>query len=248
MADGFEGHRAHGGVHAFRERTGEPVWSIGDRQNAECAAPARDADDSTGDWEIPGLTHPVIADGRVWFTRLRRHEDGASPHPQPWDSVDFVGCDLQTGAEEWTWLPFPGRHYFGPLRAPAYTNGLLLCITATTAFDAIDGSHLDAEPDEILLTALNTRTTEPVWQIRLPSLPVGSPVIVSNVVHLITHDGTVIALDAATGRTRWTHTCSEPIGVLPDEDAQMFEEEPVRLIPGDGSLLVQTRGTVRLLR
>ncbi|MFE4366753.1 PQQ-binding-like beta-propeller repeat protein [Streptomyces sp. NPDC056835] len=248
VTDGFEGHRVHGGVHAFPKGTGEPLWSIGDRQNAECAAPAQTDGDSTGDWEIPGLTHPIIADGRVWFTRLRRHDDGVYPHPQPWDGVDFVGCDLETGAEEWTWVPFAGRHHFEPLKAPAYTNGLLLCITATAAFDAADGSHLDAEPEEILLTALNTRTPESAWRSPLPGFPVGSPVIAGGVVYLLIHDGTVIALEVATGRTRWTHRCGEPVGALPDEDAQMFEEEPARLIPGDGSLLVQTAGTVRLLR
>ncbi|GAA2432781.1 hypothetical protein GCM10010191_53500 [Actinomadura vinacea] len=93
---------------------------------------------------------------------------------------------------------------------------------------------------------MSTRTAEPVWSSPLPGRPVGSPVVAGGVVHLIGHDGTVIALDTETGRTRWTHTCGEPIGALPDEDARMFEEEPA--IPGDGSLLVQTSETVRLLR
>ncbi|WP_026405622.1 PQQ-binding-like beta-propeller repeat protein [Actinomadura rifamycini] len=247
VADGFEGHRSHGGVHAFRYGTGEPLWSIEDRQNAECVAPARDTGDVTGDWDIPGLTHPVIAGGRVWFTRLRRHEDGADPHPQPWDAAEFIGCDLRTGALDLSWAPTPGRHHLGPLKAPACTNGLLLCVTVSATFGA-DGAHLEAPPDETSLTALDARTAEPVWRGALPGVPVGSPVIAGGIVHVITEDGTIVALEAATGQTRWTFACGEPAGVALDEDTFMDEEEPARLIPGDGSLLAQTGAVVRLLR
>ncbi|RSN71152.1 outer membrane protein assembly factor BamB family protein [Actinomadura sp. WAC 06369] len=247
VADGFAGHRSHGGVHASRYGTGEPLWSAGDRQNAECAAPARVTGDDKGDWEIPGLTHPVIAGSRVWFTLLRRHEDGAGPHPQPWDAVEFIGCDLRTGSRELTWAPAPGRHHVGPLKAPASTDGLLLCVTATAAFDSV-GAHLDAGPDEASLTALDARTAEPVWRGALPGVPVGSPVVAGGAVHAVTEDGTVVAVEAATGLTRWTFACGEPAGVPLDEDALMYEEEPALLVPGDGSLLVQTGETVRLLR
>ncbi|MFG2089512.1 PQQ-binding-like beta-propeller repeat protein [Spirillospora sp. NPDC048824] len=248
VTDGFEGHHVHGGVHAFRYGTGERLWSIGDRQNAECVAPARNMGDNTGDWEVPGLTHPVIAEGRVWFTRLRGHEDGAWPHVWPWDAMEFVGCDLKTGTEEWTWTPFPRRYHFQPFKAPAYTDRLLLCVTATAELDAADGSPL--EPGESRLTAVNTRTAEPAWSSPLDGFPVGSPALAGGVVHVVTRDGTIVALESTTGEARWTYTCGEPLGVTDDDlaDTAPYEEEPARLVPGDGSVLVQTARSVRLLR
>ncbi|MFD0901763.1 outer membrane protein assembly factor BamB family protein [Actinomadura sediminis] len=121
------------------------------------------------------------------------------------------------------------------------------CVTASAALEA-DAAHLEDGPDETSLTALDARTGEPVWCGAPPGVPVGSPVGAGGAVHVVTGDGTIVALEAATGLTRWTFACGEPAGVAPDEDALMYEEEPARLVPGDGSLPAQTGATVRLLR
>lgn len=92
---GFEDHHTHSGVTAFEVATGEEVFELGD-DSQPCPG-----DENAEDWVLFSPTHAVAAQGLVWMTVDRNHEDGG--HDWPYVSAEVAGLDPRTGERRWTY-------------------------------------------------------------------------------------------------------------------------------------------------
>ncbi len=78
----------------------------------------------------------------------------------------------------------------------------------------IDGRHNGNNQEEVIISAANVATLHTLYNVTLPSIADGAPAFQSGVrtasgtvdmLFLTTKDGHVLALDAATGATLWSH-------------------------------------------
>lgn len=255
-AYGFEGHHTHGGVSALDADSGRLVWAVSDDyQSCNAIASLREEWENDGedwvddwadlknDWLVPGEMHAIVADGRVWATRRRRHDDEV-PHGFPWDSFELACLDLADGRQRWTW-GMPPRLLSDAAHSPVAAAGLVF-VTCTSHEVDPDGEWDEDRRDDIALFAVRAETPQPIWWRPLTDLPVGAPVIAGGQLYHLTREGTVQAISCANGDTAWRYDCGETVGPLPED--YCYQENPPRLIPADGVLYAQTATTVHALQ
>jgi len=249
-AYGFEGHHTHGGVSAFDAGSGRVVWAVSDDYQScnAVASPAEELENPgealENDWLVPGELHAIVADGRVWVTRRRLHQDEV-PHEGPWDSFELSCLNPADGEERWIW-GMPPQLFSGAAHAPVAAGGLVFVTCWSSEGHHETGSPADW-PADIAMVAIRAERPEPVWRRPLTELPVGAPVIAGGLLYLLTGRGAVQAISCASGDMAWTYDCGEVFGPLPEDDC-IYEESPPRLIPADDMLYVQTATTVHALR
>lgn len=125
------------------------------------------------------------------------------------DNGKLRALDAQTGASRWIYTAA------GPLRCGPTVAGDRLYVTS----------------DDGILHCIRTRDAKPVWQLRVNRMPAerlpandpkskydfhGAPVtVVRNTVYAGTHEGRVLALDAADGSARWSFSTGDRILAAP---------------------------------
>jgi outer membrane protein assembly factor BamB len=212
VAEGFEGHHTHGGLHALDRRTGAVRWGLGEGE-AACTRPAPCAEPDT--WEFAPY-HPVWARDLVWTIGARNHQHRTV--------LELVGADPATGAERWAiaeeeWLDTDAHEHIDG--APVVGPELLYCRS---------GDRVDA---------LEPLTGTLRWSRRTAAQIVGTPVLAGGIVHLATEGGGLHALDAATGDHRWSLTLDEPTE-WSEGFAGEYDETETPFTLADGTIYART--------
>ena len=200
----YVGSGGHGVVRALDATTGRGIWSFASGSGVFNLTVADDTvffigidgfayalNARTGKlrWRSPvsgpgSLSNPTVAGGRVYV----------GSH-----GVDITVLDEQTGALLWTGKMGDYTH-----STPAVVGGMVYVGSNSPrntvfAFDA-DGC---GQP-----------TCDPVWSVYTGASTNSSPAVYRGTVFIGSVDGSLYALDAATGHTRWSKDFGAPSGFL----------------------------------
>ncbi|MFI6792049.1 PQQ-binding-like beta-propeller repeat protein [Nonomuraea sp. NPDC050383] len=257
---GFEGHHTHSGVVAFDVNSGAEIFQAGDDQEAQCPLEAEllssmedddddDDDDEEeerpSDWVLFAQAHAVLAESLAWMPARREHGDDGF-HSQLWTSAEVVGLDPVTGRRRWSFQLDP--------RLASEVSGAVAVAGGRLFFIVAQGGDPETEPErpfEFMLYAVDIATAAPVWTIRLPALPVGSPVLADGLIYLAARDGTISTYQQLTGESVWqVNLDDEIVGgryELTEYLGAQYSEENLAILPADEMIYVRTRAGITAL-
>lgn len=162
--------------------------------------------------------------------------------------------DLLTGSAVWTHVRCSG----GGGYTPVYANGLMYVrdwAARTAIYDAVTGENSgqfgwvnipfplipSISPDSLFLVdggrlrSLDLQAQRTNWDVGFLSPIASEPIVIDGAVFAVSGDGTVHAVDAASGTELWTGSAVAPVSLPDDLDTSM----PLRgIAAGEGYLLV----------
>jgi outer membrane protein assembly factor BamB len=219
VAEGFEGHHTHGGLHAFDRRTGTLQWGIGEGEVACARLPPCDAPDEL----MVAPFHPVWAHGLVWTIQVRQHEGSGEG--------ELVGIDPKTGKQHRALVE-------GWLDADEFIDGA-----------PIFGPEWAYCRSESRVDALDLATGVIQWTQRLAAPIVGTPLLAGGTLHLATDNGCMHAIDATTGDLQWSLTLDEPTGwSMAFSGEGEYDEIETPFTLANGTLFARVHNAVLALR
>jgi len=224
-AQGFEAQHSYGGVTAFAVDTGTKVFELADRTER---CPLATDGGHQADWISLMPRHVVFAEGLVWTVATRDH-DG-------WMTTEILGLDPSTGRTLWT---FGLGLDAGPDAEPVVPAASVSVAGATVYFATEEAGGAERHPNAraAVVCAVDLATRAVRWSAAVVGTPIGSPVLVSDVVYQATTMRTVHALERRNGAHRWSIDAGAPIPRSPDTG---YHEDQQTIIPANGMLYVRT--------
>ena len=232
-AQGFEAQHSYGGVTAFAVGTGTKVFEVADRTDR---CPLATNGGHEADWISLMPSHVVFAEGLVWTVAARDH-DG-------WMTTEVVGLDPSTGRTLWTFGLGLDADPDAEMIAPAASVSVA---GATVYFATEEAGGTESHPDgrAAVVRAVDVATRAVRWSATVAGAPIGSPVLVSDLLYQATTMGTVHALERRSGAHRWSIDTGAPI---PRSGGSGYHEDGQTVIPADGMLYVRTADGIVALR
>ena len=144
----------------------------------------------------PALVEIAVSDDAVFYRDLIEGDGNTPAEIQASSRSLIAAADRSTGEELWSIEAGGGLE--GPVRTPAYADGIVYYGTVETGLFGVDAA-----------------TGEQIWNIDAPfGGNGGAAAVVDGVVYMGASDGSVHALDATTGDLRWrVRTQGSNIGV-----------------------------------
>ena len=182
-----------GFVYAFNALTGEKLWSYIGQQNTRFDS-----------------NHLVLEGTNLYALSAAYSEQDAS-----WQS-DIYAFNIQTGEKLWNYTTSGQYSSF-----VVTDQNLYISSNFVDTRNYIDAQKSGGFVYKGGVLALNAQNGTRVWSYPLDS-SVGTPLIVNNVVYVVSGDGVVYAFNAADGTIVWNYTSGDGLGSLLSANGYLY--------------------------